>query len=78
MATLNGCISKATANSESKLAFSESSFNFLQNRVVFLHALPTWVHGKGLRFLELRCRCQRLAGFEELRISSKSIKGYRY
>ena len=34
-ATINGCISKASANSESKLPFSESSFNFLQNRVVF-------------------------------------------
>ena len=30
-ATLNGCISKARANSESKLTFSESSLNFLQN-----------------------------------------------
>ena len=28
--TFNGCISKARANSESKLTFSESSFNFLQ------------------------------------------------
>ena len=31
----NGCISKARANSESKLTFSENSFNFLQNKVVF-------------------------------------------
>ena len=31
-ATLKGCILKARANSESKLTFSESSFNFLQNR----------------------------------------------
>ena len=30
--TLNGCISKARANSESKVTFSESSFNFVQNR----------------------------------------------
>ena len=34
-ATLNGCISKARANSESKLIFSESPLNFLQNSVVF-------------------------------------------
>ena len=34
-ATLNGYISKARANSESKPTFSESSFNFLQKRVVF-------------------------------------------
>ena len=40
-ASLNGCISKARANSESKLTFSESSFNYLQYRVgFFLHALP--------------------------------------
>ena len=31
---------KATANSESKLAFSESSFNFPQNRVVFCTLYP--------------------------------------
>ena len=29
-AILNGCMSEARANSESKLIFSESSFNFLQ------------------------------------------------
>ena len=34
-ATLNGCISKARASSESKLKFLEISFNFLQNSVVF-------------------------------------------
>ena len=34
-ATLNGCISKDRVNSESKLKFSESSFNFLEYRVVF-------------------------------------------
>ena len=33
-ATSNGCISKARANSESKLTFSESSL--------------MWVHGRGL------------------------------
>ena len=39
-ASLNGCISKAGANSESKLTFSESSFNFLQKRVVFCTLYP--------------------------------------
>ena len=48
-ATLNGCILKARTNSDSKLTFSESSFSFLQSRVVVLHALPIWVHGRGLR-----------------------------
>ena len=39
-ATLNGCISKARTNSESKLIFSESPLNFLQNRVVFSMPYP--------------------------------------
>ena len=39
-ATLNGCISKARANLESKLTFSESLFNFLQKRVVFCTLYP--------------------------------------
>ena len=34
-ATLNGCISKARANSGFKLTFSESLLSFLQNSVVF-------------------------------------------
>ena len=33
--SLNGCISKTRANSESKLTCSESSFSFLQKSVVF-------------------------------------------
>ena len=39
-ATLNGCISKARTNSESELTFAESSFNFVQNRVVFCTLYP--------------------------------------
>ena len=50
---LNNCISRARLNSESKLTFSGSSFNFLQNRIVFLQALPVWVHGWGLCPLQL-------------------------
>ena len=38
--TLNGCISKVSANSESKLAFSGSSFRFLQNSVAFCTLCP--------------------------------------
>ena len=34
-ATLNGFISKVRTTSESKLTFPESSFNFLESRVVF-------------------------------------------
>ena len=33
-ATLKGCIPKARANSESKLRLLQSSFNFLQNKVL--------------------------------------------
>ena len=47
-AILNGSISKARTNSESKLTFSGSSFSFLWNRVVFLHGLLTWVHCRGV------------------------------
>ena len=38
--TLNGYISKTRANSESKLKFSESSFKFLQNSVLFCTLYP--------------------------------------
>ena len=39
-ATLNGYISNVMVNSESELTFSESSFNFIQNRVVFCTLYP--------------------------------------
>ena len=39
-ATLNSLISKARANSESKLTFSESSFNFLKNIIAFCMLYP--------------------------------------
>ena len=64
-ATLNCFISKARANSESKLTFSESSFNFLQNKVAFC-TLFTRVHDRGLR---PRCRCQWLVVLKELNYS---------
>ena len=38
--TWNGCISKARKNSESKLTFSESSFNFLEKSTVFCTLYP--------------------------------------
>ena len=38
--TLKSLISTARANSESKLTLSESSFNFLKNRVVFCELYP--------------------------------------
>ena len=65
--TLNGCISKARANSESKLTFSESSFNFLQNSVVFYTLYPRGYTVGGSSTYNPRCRCQRLAVLKELR-----------
>ena len=52
------------ANLESKLTFSESSFK----TGWFLHALSTWVHGRGLRPLQApvplpaACGVQRVNG----------------
>ena len=66
-ATLNGCISKARANSESKLTFSESSLNFLQNRVVFCTLYPHEYTAGGSASYNPWCRCQRLAGLKELK-----------
>ena len=51
-ASFNGCISKARANSESKLTFSESSFNFFSKKGCFLYALPTWIHDRALHPLQ--------------------------
>ena len=44
--TLNGYILKTRVNSESKLKFSESAFNFLQKSVVFY---TLYLQGRGLR-----------------------------
>ena len=63
---LNGCISKARANSESKLTFSESSFNFLQNNV-FCALCPGGYTAGGSASYNPRCLCQRLVGHKELR-----------
>ena len=70
-AALNRCISKARANSESKLTFSESSFNFLQNRVVFCTLYPRGYTAADSAPYNPRCRCQRLAGLKELMMSQQ-------
>ena len=43
-----------------KLTFSESSFNFLQNRVVFCTLYPRGYTGEGSAPYNPRSRCQRL------------------
>ena len=70
-AALNGCISKARVNSESKLTFSESSFNSLQNRVIFCTLYPRGYTAGDSAHYNPRCRCQRLAGLKELMMSQQ-------
>ena len=57
---LNGCIWKARVNSEPKLTFSESSFNFLLNIVVFCTLQPLGYTAGGSAPYNPRCHCQRL------------------
>ena len=57
-AILNGCISKSRANSESKLTFSESSFNFLQIRVSFCVLYPPGSTAGDSTSYNPRCCCQ--------------------
>ena len=45
-----------------KLTFSESSFNFLQNRVVFCTLYPLGYTVEGFAPYNSWCRCQRLQG----------------
>ena len=68
-ATLNGCISKARANSESKLTFSESSFNFRQYRVgSFCTLYPCeYTTGEPAPW-NPRCRYQRLVRLKESKL----------
>ena len=67
-ATWSGCISKARANSKSKLTFLESSFNFLQKRLVFCMLYLRGYTAGGSALYNPRCCSQRLAGLKELRL----------
>ena len=64
--TLNASISKSKTNSERKLTFSESLFNFLQNSVVFCTFYPRGYPAGGSARYNPWCRCQRLAVLKEL------------
>ena len=66
--TLNGCISNARANSESKLTFSESLFNFFQNRVVSCTRFTRVYTAGGSALYNPQCCCQWLDGLKELNI----------
>ena len=60
--TLNGCITKARANSELKANIFGKSIQFSLKQGCFLHAPLTWVHGRGLwPPCNPRCCFQRLA-----------------
>ena len=65
-ATSNGCISKARANSELKLRFSERPFNLLQKRGFFCTLYPRGYTAGGSTPYNPQCRCQWLAGLKEL------------
>ena len=67
--TLNSYISKARANSESKLKFSESSFSFLQNNIVFCTLYPRGYMAGGSALYNPWCRCQQLAVLKEVMMS---------
>ena len=66
---LNGSISKARANSESKLTFSEGSFNFLKNKVLFVTLYSSGYRAVGSAPYIPRYLCQPLIGLEELIMS---------
>ena len=68
---LNASISKARANSELKLTFSESSFNFLQNRVAFCTLYPRGNKAEDSVPYNRWCSCQRLARLKGLRRTSR-------
>ena len=67
-ATLNGCVSKDRANYETILTFSESSFNFLQNKVVFCTLYSRRYTAGSSSPLNFWCCSQRLAVLKELMI----------
>ena len=65
-ATLNRCISKARTNSESKLTFSECSFNFLQYRWGFFCTFYPCEYTTGEPApLNPRCHYQQLVRLKE-------------
>ena len=68
-ATLNSFIANARANSESKLTFSESSFNFLQIIVVFCTLYPRGYTTGGCAPYKSQYHCQQLARLKQLMMS---------
>ena len=71
--TLNSYISKARANSESKLKFSECSFSFLQNNIVFCTLYPHGYMAGGSALYNPWCCCQQLAVLKEVMMSEEKF-----
>ena len=65
---INGYISKTRKSSESKLKYSESSFNFLQICVVFCTLYWHEYTAGGSFPYHFLCCCQRLAALKELKM----------
>ena len=60
LSTLNGYISKARANSETELKFSENSFKFLQSSLMLWSLYPRWLRPQPLVLLPATCGFQRV------------------
>ena len=71
--TSNGCISKPGAISVLKLTFSESSFNYLQNSVVFCTLYPGGYTLRSSTPYNTRCNYHQLAEMRELTMSQKKF-----
>ena len=72
---LNGYISKTRTNLDSKPIFSESSFNFLQNSIIFCKIYPRG-YSTTTPYNPQR-RWQRLASLKELRSLETLDKGIK-
>ena len=66
-------ISKTRVNSESKLKFSESSFKFLQNSILFCTFYPRGYTTGASAPYSTWCHCQRLVALKELMMSQEKI-----
>ena len=71
--TLNDHISKTRAKWDSRLTLSESSFNFLQNSIIFCALYPRWYSARGSTLYNPRLHCQRLALLKGLMMNNKKF-----
>lgn len=69
--TLNEDISKARTNWESRIIFLYSSFDFLQNNVIFSELFPRGYTSGGTAPYQPQIHCQQVAGLKGLLIRHK-------